>query len=184
MNTIKTKLYTLVKTAVGSETVIWADQNSPRPPFPFWTLRLQSIRSVGESDTGQGVSSTGAQSVVNVREATLAVQRFGIDSDLACQDFKDTLTMTTMADLWFTNKIALFDVGAVNNLTTKLDNAQLEPRAALDLFIRFNSVVVDTGTGVGAIETLAVTGEYGYLDDNGDFEAKADLTHTVQVVLE
>jgi hypothetical protein len=184
MNTIKTKLYTLVKTAVGSETVIWADQNSPRPPFPFWTLRLQSIRSVGESDTGQGVSSTGAQSVVNVREATLAVQRFGIDSDLACQDFKDTLTMTTMVDLWFTNKIALFNVGAVNNLTTKLDNAQLEPRAALDLFIRFNSVIVDSGTGTGVIETVNVTGEYETNDTTADFDANADLTHTFQAVLQ
>lgn len=183
MNTLKTKLYTLLKAGIGSETVIWSDQNSPRPAFPFWTLRLQSFRSVGESDTGQGVSNAGAQAVQNVREATVAVQRFGMDSDLACQGLKDTLTMTSVSDQWYVNKIALFDVGNVVNLTAKLDNSQLEPRAALDLFIRFNSIVTDTGAGVGAIETVEAVGEYGLLDSNGAFDAIEDLTHTVTIVL-
>lgn len=183
MNTLKTKLYALVKASIGSETVIWADQNSPRPAFPFWTVRLQSLRSVGESDKGQGVSNAGAQAVQNVREGTVAVQRFGTDSDIACQGLKDTLTMTSVTDQWYTNSIALFDVGNVVNLTAKLDNSQLEPRAALDLFIRFNSIVTDTGAGVGAIETVEATGEYETTDVTGAFDANADLTHTVTIVL-
>ena len=33
--TVKATLYTLVKALIGAETLVFADQNAPRPPLPY-----------------------------------------------------------------------------------------------------------------------------------------------------
>lgn len=152
--TAKATLYTLLKALVGAETLVFADQNAPRPPLPYWTLRLSAQRQVGEDSYSQGVDDNGDQLVSGVREITLQVQRFGADSDVSCADLRDNLSRTTVLEEWQRQKIALYNVGDVLNVPYKLDNSQLEPRASVDLFVRFGTELLDR---VGVIDTVNVS---------------------------
>lgn len=155
--TAKATLYTLLKALVGAETLVFADQNAPRPPLPYWTLRLSAQRKVGDDAYSQGVDTNGDQLVSGVREITVQVQRFGPDSDVKCADLRDNLSRTTVLEEWQRQKIALYDLGDVLNVPYKLDNSQLEPRSSVDLFVRFGTELLDR---VGAIETVATTAGY------------------------
>ena len=156
MTTLKAKIYTLVKALVGTETLIWGDQNAPRPALPYWTMILQSIRKVGEDTYSQGVTDEGVQTVTGTRDATLAIQRYGTGSDIACADLRDKIALISVIESWIAAGVVVYDETPITNATVKLDNAQLEPRAAIDLMIRFG---VDTDDIVGAIETVEVEAE-------------------------
>lgn len=178
--TVKTSLYTLVKALIGTETLIFADQNSPRPPLPYWTIRLSSQRALGDDTYGQGVTIDGDQLVSGVREITVQVQRFGPDSDSACADLRDNLSRTTILETWQLQKIALYDIGDVLNVPYKLDNSQLEPRASVDLFVRFGTELLDR---VGVIETVETTSNYVTNQTKGFDEVNPDLAEVITSVL-
>lgn len=178
--TVKATLYTLVKALIGAETLVFADQNAPRPPLPYWTLRLAAQRAVGEDAYSQGVDANGDQLVSGVREITVQVQRFGPDSDVACADLRDNLSRTTVSEAWQVEKIALYDVGDVLNVPYKLDNSQLEPRASVDLFVRFGTELLDR---VGWIDTVTMDAGYVTNQTQGFDEPNPDLAEVITVVL-
>lgn len=178
--TVKTTLYTLVKALVGAETLVFADQNAPRPPLPYWTLRLSAQRKVGDDAYSQGVDTNGDQLVSGVREITVQVQRFGPDSDVKCADLRDNLSRTTILEEWQRQKIALYDLGDVLNVPYKLDNSQLEPRSSVDLFVRFGTELLDR---VGVIETVETSAGYVTNQTPGFDEPNPDLAEVITVVL-
>ena len=178
--TVKATLYTLVKALIGAETLVFADQNAPRPPLPYWTIRLAAQRAVGEDAYSQGVDANGDQTVSGVREITVQVQRFGPDSDVACADLRDNLSRTTVSETWQVQKIALYDVGDVLNVPYKLDNSQLEPRASVDLFVRFGTELLDR---VGWIDTVEMDAGYVTNQTQGFDDPNPDLAEVITVVL-
>lgn len=178
--TVKATLYTLVKALIGAETLVFADQNAPRPPLPYWTLRLAAQRAVGEDAYSQGVDANGEQLISGVREITVQVQRFGPDSDVACADLRDNLSRTTVSETWQVQKIALYDVGDVLNVPYKLDNSQLEPRASVDLFVRFGTELLDR---VGWIDTVEMDAGYVTNQTQGFDDPNPDLAEVITVVL-
>lgn len=178
--TVKTTLYTLVKALVGAETLVFADQNAPRPPLPYWTLRLSAQRKIGDDAYSQGVDTNGDQLVSGVREITVQVQRFGPDSDVKCADLRDNLSRTTILEEWQRQKIALYNLGDVLNVPYKLDNSQLEPRSSVDLFVRFGTELLDR---VGVIETVETSARYVTNQTPGFDEPNPDLAEVITVVL-
>lgn len=171
MTTLKETLYTLLKAAIGAETLVFADQNAPRPPLPYWTMRLTVQRAIGDDTYSQGVTTLGDQTIWGTREATVMVQRFGDDSDTKCADLRDEFSKTSIRESWQLAKIALYDIGDVKNIPFPLDKSQLEPRASLDLFVRFGTELIDR---VGIIEQVDMT---------GTFDGNVELIQTVSVVL-
>ena len=159
MNTLKTKLYTLIKAQIGSESLIFSDQNSPRPALPYWTMRVNSIRRLGHEYFSQGVDSAGNQDIFGTREATIAIQRFGNDSDLKCQELVDNLSKTTSCEAWSVQKINCYETSDVTNISQVLDKSVIEPRAAVDLFVRFGGAIEDN---VGMIEVVTSSGDTNY----------------------
>lgn len=180
MNTLKTNLHARIQALAGAETVIWADQNTPRPALPYWTIRLQAQRMVGRDDRSQGVDVNGIQQVFGVREATLNVQRIGADSEEKVADLRDELGKVTVTDAWLLAKIAVYNIGPVTNVPYEMDKGHLEPRAVLDLFVRYGTELDDE---VGVIETVEMAGQYETSDTTPGFDANADLAETISVVL-
>jgi hypothetical protein len=154
MNTLRSKLYTLIKQSVGLETLIFADQNAPRPVTPYWTLRLDTQNALGHDEHSNGVDNDGDLTITGVREATLNVQRIGVDSPIVVANFRDQLSKQTVRDLWAAQGITCYNVGAVQNLPFEFDEQYIEPRGIIDLFIRFAVFHEDR---VGIIETVNVT---------------------------
>lgn len=176
MNTLKGKLYTLIKASIGTETLVFSDQNAPRPSLPYWTMRVQSFRRLGSENYSQGVTNDGDQTITGTREATIAIQRYGDNSDIACQGLVDTLQKTTVQEAWQQQDISCYETGDVLNISTTLDKSVIEPRAAVDLFVRFGASIIDN---VGAIDTVVNTGQ----TDQAIDEENIDVVATAPVVL-
>ena len=151
MPTLSERIFTLVKSAIGAETLVFADQNSPRPPLPYWTLVIQSSAAVGRESVGQGVNDDGDQKVSGVRESTVRLQRMGAGSVQACEGVRDLLQTTTSRESWQVQQLALYNISSVLNVPFKLDNSQLEPRSTFDLSVRHGIYLLDR---VGIIETV------------------------------
>jgi hypothetical protein len=173
-------VHQLISDLVTPEVLIFADQNAPRPPLPYWTIRLSTQRLVGKDSYSQGVDNNGDQAVSGVREITVQVQRLGENSVDFCADLRDSLSRTTVNETWQVEKIALYDVGDVLNIPYKLDNSQLEPRASIDLFIRFGTEILDR---VGWVETVETNANYVTNQSLDIEETNLDLAETIVVVL-
>ncbi len=154
MNTLQSKLYTLIKARVGAETLIFADQNAPRPAVPYWIIRLDVQNMVGSDEHSNGVDNDGDLTIRGVREATVNLQRIGADSPVIVAGVRDDMSRQTVRDAWAAQNIACYNIGAVQNVPFPFDDQYIEPRAAFDLFIRFGVFLEDR---VGIIETVNVT---------------------------
>lgn len=155
--TVASSLYTLIKTQIGNETLIFADQNAPRPTIPYWTMRLASQRLIGRDSYSNGVDISGNQKVRGVREITVNIQRIGLDSTIVVGDLRDNLSKTTVQEAFQLQKLSLYDTTDVLNIPFKFDDSSLEPRASMDLLVRFGSELLDN---VGIIETIGVEAKY------------------------
>lgn len=150
-------LCNLLRDVIGTETLIITHQNSARPALPYWTVRATSQREIGWAEYGQDVDLNGDQKIDITVEATLQVQRIGDDSDIILSDFRDNLKKTTELDKWRAQKIVLFDVGDILDVPFKMDNDYYEPRAVIDLFIRFGRQILDR---VGIIDTVNTNSKF------------------------
>jgi hypothetical protein len=174
----KSDLYTLLKGVIGSETLIWADQNSPRPPFPYWTARVSVGRAIGEDSYGQGTNDNGDINIRGVREATVQLQRIGTDSDFHVGNFRDKLSKITVMEEFQKKDIALYDWQNVLNVPFQIDSTRYEPRATIDLFVRFATVLTDR---VGFFENVEVNSTYVTLETAPAINP--DLSGTISVNL-
>lgn len=153
---LKEALYTIIQ-PIMAETVIWPDQNAPRPALPYSTLRLSSITRQGTPHYSD-VDNNGIQTVIAIREAVLQVQRFGDASVEALETLSEKLDLVTNLDKLYLQKIAVFDKSPVTDVAQLLGGLATEPRASIDLSIRWKSSLTDN---VGLIETVHVDGEVG-----------------------
>jgi hypothetical protein len=156
VDTLKTRLYTLLQPIMGG-TVIWADQSAPRPPLPYTTLRLGVISQVGLSHYS-AVDNSGIQTVLLVRESVLNVQRFGANSMSTVETFADKLALNTNLDKFGSNEISMFDVSNVTDIAQLLNGIAIEPRASVDISLRWTS---DQADNVGIIQTVNSNGTLG-----------------------
>lgn len=153
MNTIDTKLVTLIAGMAGGETVILANPNAPQPSKPFWMVRLQSTGAYGMAEH-TAPNATGTAKVIQTKRLTVNVQRF---SDVRgsslekLQDFKLNLEKTSVRNTFAAQKIVAYDSADVQDVTALLDNAKYEDRASIDVFIGYRASTTDN---VGLIETV------------------------------
>jgi len=157
MSAIETKLYDLLSPMLGAEVLIFADQNAPRPAIPYWTLNVSPRKHLGRDAYSQGVDADGDQEVYGVREATAQVQRIGKDADTFVQDLRDELSKITVQERWQIAGVSLFNTGDVQDVPFPMYNNHLEPRAIIDLFVRYGTKLIER---VGFIETVVPDATY------------------------
>ena len=152
---LETDIYALMQPIIGG-TVIWADQNSPRPPLPYSVMKINSIRFVNQ-DHYSNPDVNGIQTVKGDREFTLNVQRFG-QSDVTSflNSVVDKLRITTNIDKFMAKKLTAFNTEAVSDISALLDKTAIEKRATVDIFMRYKSSLTDN---VGLIETASIEGD-------------------------
>lgn len=139
-------------TPIIGGTVIYEDQNAPRPQLPYTTLKINSMRRVG-GDHYSDVTDAGIQTVKGDREFTLNIQRydkaFTVCSFL--QNVIDKLNLYTNQDKFSAKKIIYVDANTVMDLSYITGEVQTEKRASVDLTMRYKSTLTDN---VGVIDTV------------------------------
>lgn len=146
---LETDLYSLFAPIIGG-TVIFSDQNSPRPALPYSTLKYSSFRRI-KLDRKSDVDEFGNQTVAGDREFTLTIQRFqngGNDVVWKLQEVVNKLQWQTNIDKAVGLKIVPFWSSPVLDISALLDKTQIEKRATVDIFIRYRQKSVDNGVGI------------------------------------
>lgn len=158
--TIKTNLYSWVTANSGGASVIFLNENAPRPAQPYVTLFLSSLNQIGEDYTPKS-DVNGLVDMVGDREFTLQIQTYGGDCITRLENLRSSLQMQTVLDTLRANGIVFVNHFGINDLTELLDS-RFEKRGAMDILFRIGQSYTDN---LGLVETIEV--EEIYQDAGG-----------------
>lgn len=158
--TIKTNLYAWAVTNSPGCSVIFLNENAPRPAQPYVTLLLSPLNQIGE-DFSPGADTTGLVDMVGDREFTLQIQTYGGDCITRLENLRSSLQKQTVLDSLRANGIVFVNHFGIID-TTELLDSRFEKRAAMDVLFRIGQ---DYQDNVGLIETVEV--EEIYQDTSG-----------------
>ncbi|MDI9250281.1 hypothetical protein QMZ25_16900 [Stenotrophomonas sp. RS-48] len=149
--------------------VIFANQNGPRPKLPYITVRVDTAPRAPllEAD----LSDDGNQTYAAHRDATVELQCFGDGSFDALDDLSQRLKGPYMVAAGYAANIAVYATDSVQNIPVLRDGAKYEPRAVLDIGIRYTK---QHDEEVGLIKT--VQGEMTLQDHGTDLVDTFDAT--------
>ena len=142
---------------IDAQSVYWANQSAPKGALPVATLRLYSIAQEAMTED-RGVDAVDRLDLQLPQAAVLEVQIFdesGGDPVGRLETLLLKLETPTVADRCHAAGVAFFAAEPVLDITGLLaDGKTYEPRAAVDLHIRFNGRIKDSP---GIIEKVEIT---------------------------
>ena len=153
--TIKTNLYNWALANCPGCSVVFLNENAPRPAQPYATLFLNSLNQVGEDYTPRA-DSHGFVDVVGDREFTLQIQTYGSDCITRLENLRSSLQMQTVLDGLRVNGIVFIHHFGIND-TTELLDSRFEKRAAMDVIFRMGQ---DYPDNLGLIESVEIEEVY------------------------
>ena len=153
----KKVFHDLVADILGLEktSVIYAQQNAPKPNKTYCTLRYYSYNQEVPSEQRH---NTGVQTTHSYNTCVCEVQMFattGIDACAELNKLVNAFDRQPIIDICKQTNICVYDNERINNITALLDGQIWETRATVDLMIRFNGAVSDN---VGYVDTVTMTG--------------------------
>jgi len=167
---IEDEILALVSQATALQ-VIFANQNGPRPKLPYVTLRVGTSPRQGllEGD----LSEDGIQTYAGHRDATVELQCFGDGGFDALDNLGQRLKGPAMLAAALRLNLAVYATDAVQNVPVLRDGGKYEPRAVMDIGIRYTK---QHDEDVGLINTVhgEMTLREGGHDLHGQFEAAAE----------
>ena len=146
---------------LNKNKVVWVYPNAPEPPRPYATLQLFAQHGEAQED----IIPTATKGVYNIAvpvTATLSVQLYDTIGGDACEKLNTLarrLETPTVVDKCFAAGVAFYNAESVVDLTEAIDDANAMPRAAIDFYVRTNSVITDD---LSVIEKVIADGEYTY----------------------
>lgn len=152
---LKFAIYEWLSSELGI-TVIYADQNAPRPDKPYATIRIISENKLGGNDEGATVDDDGIQSFCGQREAAVSLNIYGEDAFDSMKLALNSLSKPSiLEDFFYNDDIAILNKGDILNLTDVLET-EFEERAQMDLLVGYAEEYTDD---VGYIETVELNEE-------------------------
>ncbi|WP_066733546.1 LIC_12616 family protein [Cupriavidus sp. D384] len=144
----------LLLAVAGNVPVIFADESGPRPDKPYIQLRIGNARPfpVCRGD----VDEAGLQVVSAHRDAGVELQCFGKGSFHALDCLVLRLGMADGMAKSEALRLAVFDVGEIRSIPVLRGGTTYEPRAIVELGIRYAVALTDE---VGVIERIGARGE-------------------------
>lgn len=145
---------------------IWAEQEGPRPPRPYASLKLITgpVKTNGIDDM-QYVSD-GKYSLKGDRRITCSINVFGTDAHDILALARDSLDDPSVVDSLFADGLSIWDEGDPQDLTAKLET-HWETRAQMDTVFGLAS---ELEIEPGIIETVELSGTYGTFETDGTVE--------------
>lgn len=129
--------------------IIFANQNGPRPKLPYVTMRIEAAPRMPLLEAG--LSEEGVQTYAAHRDSTVELQCFGEGAFDALDLLSQRLKGPAMLAAALEANLAIYAVDAVQNVPVLRDGTRYEPRAVLDLGIRYTK---QHDEQVGLIKTV------------------------------
>lgn len=148
--------YTWVKNFTG-ESVIWWDQNGPRPERPYLTLRKSSLLPLGHDFYADVESVSGFTKIGGVRQLTLQINHYGVNSIGVLEGLCTSLWIEEYSLLLREAGITFLNRLAIQDLTDLLDT-RFEDRSQMDMLFLIGSQT--DNVAVGVVEDVNGTGTY------------------------
>lgn len=143
---------------IDAQSVYWANQTAPKGALPVATLRLYSISQEAMAED-RGVDEADRLDLHLPQAAVLEVQIFdesGGDPVGRLEALLLKLETPTVSDRCHAAGVAFFAAEPVLDITGLLsDGKTYEPRAAVDLRIRFNGRIKDAPSIIEKVEITA-----------------------------
>lgn len=134
-STLKESLYDWLDALTLGRSIIWLDQNAPRPSKPYIGLRLSPFVSIGQDYFTPPRDSDENILIQGNREFTLEIQHYGIDALQTLETINFSLQKFSVRESLSSGGIVFVDRLQINDISILL-NAQYEERAAMDLLFR------------------------------------------------
>jgi hypothetical protein len=156
-------------------TVIWAEQNAPRPQGEFVTLKIISGPiKIGRDESRISETIPGQLDIIGHRSFIVSINSYGGDALVLLLKLQDSLSLLSVRDPLSTAGLTVNDVGNVRDVTAVVDT-RFERRANLEVTF---SYVTTYDENPGYIEKVSVA--ENYLD--GDGSSQITRTSTVSIV--
>lgn len=119
------------------QSVIWLNQNSPRPNTSYLTLYKSTLTPIGQ-DFESAVNLSGEMRIGGIRQLTLQINHYGSNSMGVLEALLLSLRMNQYRDILVAEGITHLDRLAINDLSILLDT-EFESRAQMDLLFLIGS---------------------------------------------
>lgn len=156
-----TQIKTIVQTwaqdfSADGVTVVFANQNAPRPAYPYITVH-KTATAESEHSTIEGPDADGFADIVDDQTISISLQAFGDGAHDILSTLRNSLKKVTTLDYFRAQEMPFIRIlSGINDLTTVVGSRQ-EERAGMDLEFRAANVVTDE---VGLIESVSGSGEF------------------------
>lgn len=136
----------------GSTTVIWANENGPRPELPYLLLNFatKSVK-VGSRDELRNIPATDTYRLYGHRHAMLSVNAYGKDALQMAEDLKNKLQLASVLDALRAQSISVLDESDTRDLSVLVDT-KIEKRAQFDLTLGYTVSIDETITPIEKVE--------------------------------
>lgn len=136
-------------------TVIFANQNAPRPAKPYGTILIMSVIRVGQNDEQRETDNYGEMALVGQRQMTVSLNIYGEGAIDYMETLQQSLSKFSVLQNYFGSApISILNKSTIQNLTYLLET-DFESRAQMDITIGY---AVDYTDDVGLIEHVEVVG--------------------------
>ena len=155
--------FVVTTSGLGGASVIWADQNGPRPDAPYIDMELV-LERIGRDwiDVDDAAApSSGAEIDLKVRgqrRLSIRLRCFGATSvgvtspKAILNDVVSKSLVPSVQDALVLAEIGMAEFSQIQNVTGVLNSTKLEPRAMLDITAFVASEVSETGTYVSDVD--------------------------------
>lgn len=150
---IDAAIYNYVSANVGGITVIWSDENRPRPGLPYITLSVINYGKIGMVDQGT-TDGSGNQDRCYNEDVSLSVQGYGRGSKDNLQTLKDSFSTETGRLALEAQDLSLRDDESIRSVGVPIDE-NMEPRWLYEITMGVAQLQTEN---VSYIETTTIEG--------------------------
>lgn len=147
-------LFALLQPVIGPGSLIMADQNGPRPPKPYCTLRVR--QGVSAPAVQLEANSAGIADFIQTVTRTVEVEAFGRDALQRAEMLAARLRTPSTTSRAVILGLGVSRINNAQNVPELMDQSIFEERAILE-FTVYDSVVVSDD--VGLIESTIIHGD-------------------------
>ncbi len=138
-------------------SVIFADDNGPRPSLPYITINVTTTVKVGQANKEFPIPDTGIQKIRYNEDVSLSLNGYGVGANDQLQLLKDSLQKESVRDTLRVDGLVIRDDSTgITDISTLIDET-IEKRWLFEIFMGFGQEITED---TSYIEDVDMTENY------------------------